>query len=93
MLVIGERVNGMFLKVKKGIQEKNKSIIQEVALDQVKAGANALDICVGPASDKPLEMMVWLVESVQEVTSIKLCIDTPKFDVMRPASRRAKIPR
>ena len=83
MLVIGERINGMFLDVKKGIQDKDKSIIQKVALDQVKAGANALDICVGPASDKPLEVMPWLVECVEEVTSIKLCIDTPKFDVMK----------
>ena len=83
MLVIGERINGMFLDVKKGIQEKDKSIIQKVALDQVKAGASALDICVGPASDKPLEIMPWLVESVQEVTSITLCIDTPKFPVMK----------
>jgi len=83
MLVIGERLNGMFLKVKKGIQEKDKSIIQKVALDQIKAGANALDICVGPASDKPVEVMAWMVEAVQEVTSIKLCIDSPKFDVMK----------
>jgi len=73
----------MFLDVKKGIQEKDKSIIQKVALDQVKAGANALDICVGPASDKPMEIMPWLVECVEEVTSIRLCIDTPKFEVMK----------
>ena len=83
MRVIGERINGMFLDVKKGIQEKDKSIIQKVALDQVKAGANALDICVGPASDKPIEIMPWLVECVQEVTSITLCIDTPKLEVMK----------
>ena len=93
MFVIGERVNGMFLDVKKGIQEKDKSIIQKVALDQVAAGANALDINVGPASDKPLEAMVWLVEAVQEVTSITLCIDTPKFDVMKAGLEACKNPK
>ena len=66
MFVIGERLNGMFMDVRKGIQTKDKSIIQKVALDQIKAGANALDINVGPASDKPLETMVWLVEAVQD---------------------------
>jgi len=85
MKVIGERLNGMFLNVRKGIQENDKSIIQKVALDQIKAGANILDINVGPASDKPLETMVWLVETVQEVTDITLAIDTPKFDVMKAA--------
>ena len=93
MLVIGERLNGMFLNVKKGIQEKDKSIIQKVALDQVEKGASALDICVGPASDKPLEMMVWMVEAVQEVTGITLCIDTPKFDVMKAGLEACKNPK
>jgi len=92
MLVIGERLNGMFLNVRKGIQENDKSIIQKVALDQVKAGANALDINVGPASDKPLETMVWLIEAVQEVTSITLCIDSPKFDVMKAGLEACKNP-
>jgi 5-methyltetrahydrofolate corrinoid/iron sulfur protein methyltransferase len=73
----------MFMDVRKGIQTKDKSIIHKVALEQVKAGANALDINVGPASDKPLETMVWLIETVQEVTDITISIDTPKFDVMK----------
>lgn len=92
MFVIGERLNGMFLDVRKGIQTKDKSIIQKVALDQVKAGANALDINVGPASDKPLETMVWLIEAVQEVTSITLSIDTPKLDVMKAGLAACKNP-
>ncbi|UCD56605.1 MAG: dihydropteroate synthase, partial [Candidatus Hydrogenedentota bacterium] len=92
MYVIGERLNGMFMDVRKGIQAKDKSIIQKVALDQIKAGANALDINVGPASDKPLEAMVWLVETVQEVTDITLSIDTPKFDVMKAALEACKNP-
>ncbi len=93
MFVIGERLNGMFLDVKKGIQAKDKSIIQKVALDQVKAGANALDVCVGPASDKPLETMVWLVESIQEVTDITLSIDTPRFEVMKAGLKACKNPK
>ncbi len=92
MYVIGERLNGMFMDVRKGIQTKDKSIIQKVALDQVKAGANALDINVGPASDKPLETMVWLVETVQEVTDITLSIDTPRFEVMKAALEVCKNP-
>lgn len=92
MFVIGERLNGMFLDVRKGIQTKDKSIIHKVALDQVKAGASALDINVGPASDKPLETMVWLIETVQEVTNITLSIDTPKFDVMKAGLQACKNP-
>jgi len=93
MHVIGERINGMFLDVKKGIQNKDKSIIQKIAIDQVKAGATSLDVCVGPASDKPLETMVWLVEGIQEVTDITLCIDSPRFEVMKAGLEACKNPK
>jgi 5-methyltetrahydrofolate corrinoid/iron sulfur protein methyltransferase len=92
MFVIGEKLNGMFMDVRKAIQTKDKSIIHKVALDQVKAGANALDINVGPASDKPLETMVWLIEAAQEVTDITISIDTPKLDVMKAALEVCKNP-
>ena len=44
MYVIGELINGMFTNVKKAIQEKDGSIIQELATAQEKAGAWAFEI-------------------------------------------------
>jgi len=92
MFVIGERINGMFQNVKKAIQERDKSVIQQVALKQLKAGASALDINVGPTKGKPLDNMLWLIEAAQEVTDAPLCIDTPKFDVMQQAVKACKNP-
>ncbi|MEK7477223.1 MAG: dihydropteroate synthase [Candidatus Coatesbacteria bacterium] len=82
MYLIGERINGMFKNMRAAIGEKNKQVVQEVALAQLKAGAQALDINVGPASDKPLDAMMWLVEAVREVTDAPLAIDTAKWEVM-----------
>lgn len=81
MYVIGERLNGMFKKVRAAIQEKDKAAIQEVAQAQLKAGAQALDLNVGPASDKPVDAMLWLVETVREVTDAPLAVDSPRWDV------------
>ncbi len=39
MLVIGEKINGMYKEVGKAIREKDKETIQKLAKDQVEAGA------------------------------------------------------
>ncbi|MFC1734884.1 dihydropteroate synthase [Candidatus Hydrogenedentota bacterium] len=82
MYVIGERINGMFKDMRNAIKERDKSVVQGLANQQVEAGATALDINVGPASDKPLDAMLWLVEAAREVTNVPLCIDNPKWEIM-----------
>lgn len=83
MFVISERVNGLFKSVGKAIDEKDSQTIQAIAKRQVDCGANALDINIGPGrgSEGP-ETMKWLVETVQAVTKLPLCIDSPKTDVI-----------
>ena len=83
MFVIGERINGMYNDIKKAIQTKDKGPVQERALQQVKAGASALDINVGPATTDKEGAMVWLIETVREVTDITLSVDTAKFEAMK----------
>ena len=92
MFVIGERINGMFKEVKKAVQERDKGVIQDLALRQLKAGANALDVNVGPTKGKPIDNMGWLIETIQEVTDAPICVDTPKFDVMSEAIRTCTNP-
>jgi 5-methyltetrahydrofolate corrinoid/iron sulfur protein methyltransferase len=90
MFLIGERINGMFKDVAKAIKEKDKAIIQGLALKQISCGANCLDVNVGPASSDPKEAMEWLVKTIQEVTDISLAIDTTKLDVMEAGLRSCK---
>ncbi len=83
MLIIGERINGMFTDVKKAIQAQDPAPIVDLARRQVAAGANVLDINVGPASRDKLGAMQWLVGVVREAVDVPLCIDTPNAEVMR----------
>ncbi|MEK7448776.1 MAG: dihydropteroate synthase [Planctomycetota bacterium] len=82
MLVIGELINGMFKNVRKAIKEKDKSIIQEIARKQVAAGAQMLDVNVGPAAADEVAAMQWLVESIQEAVNVPLSIDSAKPPVI-----------
>lgn len=91
MIIIGERINGMFLDVRKAIQTKDKSVIQELARKQTSCGANYLDVNVGPASDDPKSAIVWLVETIQEVVDTPIAIDVyTKFEVMEAGVKACK---
>jgi 5-methyltetrahydrofolate corrinoid/iron sulfur protein methyltransferase len=92
MIVIGERINGMFNDVKNAIKNENREVIQKLALAQIEAGANVLDVNVGPASAKPELTMPWLVKAIQEVTDIQLSLDSPKLDVIKAGMEAIKTP-
>jgi 5-methyltetrahydrofolate corrinoid/iron sulfur protein methyltransferase len=83
MYAIGERINGMFKSVKEAIQTENPEAIQDLAKKQLAAGANCLDVNVGPAAADAVTAMGWLVKVIREVTDAPLAIDTTKPDVMR----------
>ena len=82
MLIIGELINGMYKEIGKAIKEKNKTVIQRCALEQIKAGADALDVNCGPASKQPLSDIQWLVQVVQEVTDKPLALDSSRPQVI-----------
>ncbi|UCE73591.1 MAG: dihydropteroate synthase [Methanomassiliicoccales archaeon] len=82
MIVISERINGLFRSVGKAIETKDEKAIQQLALDQIKAGADVLDLNTGPGMDNEPEVMAWLVKTIQDVTDAQLSIDTPKPEAM-----------
>src|SRR3989338_11432330 len=82
MFIIGELVNGMYKNIGRAIREKDKAEIQKCALEQIKAGADALDVNCGPASKNPLSDIQWLVEGIREVTDKPLCLDSSKPQVI-----------
>lgn len=90
MLVISERINGLFTAVGKAIDVRDPEFIHEHALKQIECGAQALDINVGPGRDDGPAAMDWLVRTVQEVTDLPLCIDTPGVKTMTAGVRACR---
>ncbi len=78
MILIAERINGMFKDVKEAIAGKNKKVIQDLARKQTEAGAAFLDVNVGTAAADQEGTMQWLVETIQETCSTPLCLDSQK---------------
>jgi len=78
MIIIAERINGMFTNIKQAIADKDKKVIQELARTQTEAGANYLDVNVGTAAADQAGAMQWLVETIQETCSTPLSLDSQK---------------
>jgi 5-methyltetrahydrofolate corrinoid/iron sulfur protein methyltransferase len=83
MFVIGEKINATRTSIAAAIRERDVVRIQEVATAQEQAGADALDINCGtvPAHEEP-EVMAWLVETVQAITDLPLCIDSANSEAL-----------
>jgi 5-methyltetrahydrofolate corrinoid/iron sulfur protein methyltransferase len=92
MFVVGELINGMYPYIGKAIKDKDKKTIQKYALEQIKAGADALDVNCGPVSKEPLLDIQWLIEAIQEVTDKTLCIDSSKPQVIESGLKIARNP-
>ena len=90
MLVIGELINGMYKAVGNAIKDRDKSVIQKLAKDQLDAGAAMLDVNTGPYEKNPKDAMKWLVETIQECCEAPLTLDSTKADVIEEGLKLAK---
>ena len=77
MLIIGEKINSSIPSVSAAIIAKDKAFIQKLAVDQAEAGANIIDVNAGAFLQEEAELLPWLVDIVQEVVDLPLCIDSP----------------
>jgi cobalamin-dependent methionine synthase I len=76
MVIIGENIHVIAKAVSTAIREKDAKVIRDLAKAQTEAGADYIDLNVGPMKKDPEENMHWLVNTVQEVTDLPLSIDT-----------------
>ncbi|KYH31913.1 methyltetrahydrofolate cobalamin methyltransferase [Neomoorella mulderi] len=82
MIIIGEKINGSIKRVAEAITKRDVEFIQKLAKDQEEAGANYIDVCAGTGPSIEVESLKWLIDVVQEVASIPLCLDSPSPEAL-----------
>lgn len=91
--VIGESLNVIGKEIGRGFRERDPKPIQEEALFQKSKGVDWIDINLGPAKKDGVELMPWVVETVQEVVDdIPLVLDTSNIDAIAAALPKCKLP-
>ena len=76
MIIIGENLHVIAGAVSTAIKERDAKVIQDLARAQVAAGADYIDLNLGPLRKDPEEIIQWVVNKVQEVVDLPLSLDT-----------------
>ena len=76
MIIIGEKINGSIPGTKKAIEKMDADYIRKLAKIQTEAGATYIDVCAS-INEGELDMVKWLVDLVQEVSDLPICLDSP----------------
>jgi len=76
MYILGENIHIISEKVKVALSERNARYFQELAVEQVEAGASALDLNLGPRKKDGEEVFPWIVQTVEAVVDVPLSFDS-----------------
>jgi len=76
MYIIGENIHIISPKVKKALAERDAEFFKASAIQQVEAGASAIDLNMGRQKHEWEEVFPWITKIVQEVVDVPLCIDS-----------------
>lgn len=82
MIIIGEKINGAIPSIKQAIAQRDEALIRERTAMQAAAGAHFLDCAPSTAPEIEYETMCWLIDLMQDVTEIPLCIDSPDAQLL-----------
>ncbi|WP_425058540.1 5-methyltetrahydrofolate:corrinoid/iron-sulfur protein co-methyltransferase [Sporomusa carbonis] len=77
MIIIGELINTSRKAISEAVDTRDADTIKKIALEQAEAGAHYIDVNCGNKLDDEVEIMKWLVSTVQEAVDTPLCIDSP----------------
>lgn len=84
--MIGERINPTARKkLAQGLRDGNLDMIEKEAEMQAEAGAHILDVNVGTHGIDEVQVMADVLTLLQQSTSIPLCLDSTKPDVLETA--------
>jgi 5-methyltetrahydrofolate corrinoid/iron sulfur protein methyltransferase len=76
MYIIGENIHIISDNVKAALANRDAGFFQKLAVAQVEAGAQALDLNLGPRKKDWEEVFPWMVKTVEAVTDVPLSLDS-----------------
>lgn len=92
MYIIGENLHILSPRFKEAVANRETAYVQELAQKQLAAGAQALDLNIGPQKKAGPEVVTWLVNAVQEVVDTTLSFDTTNLDAIITGLKLTKRP-
>jgi 5-methyltetrahydrofolate--homocysteine methyltransferase len=92
MLIVAERINSSRKSINEAVKAQDADFIRKEARSQTEAGAQYIDVNAGSFVGQEAEYLCWLVEVVQGVTELPLCLDSPDPTAIAAALKLVKKP-
>ena len=83
MIIVAERINSSRKSIAQAIENKDAEFLKAEALAQEKAGATYIDVNAGTFVNDEADRLKWVVEVVQEATTLPLCLDSADSEVIK----------
>ena len=93
MIIVGEKINSTLKAIRPAMEERDGQAIIDLAKRQYEAGAVYIDLNAGMFHDAEVEILQWLVETVQGAMDVPLCIDSPNPEAIKRALTVNKNPK
>ncbi len=87
MIIVGELINASRRPVAAALEAGDRETVERLAGDQVAAGADYLDVNAGLFEDREVELLCWLVETVQSAVQAPCSLDSPNPEAIEAAMR------
>ncbi len=88
MYIIGENIHIISEKVKAALAAKDREFFMDLAVRQVEAGAQAIDINLGPRKKDGEEVFPWIVETLEAVVDVPLVFDSTNIQGIEAGLRK-----
>ncbi len=91
MIIIGEKINATRKSIARALNDRDADAIVKVAIEQVRAGADYLDVNGGdPRAGKEVENMRWLMELICSNTDAGVAVDSADPEAAREGLSMAR---
>ena len=85
MYIIAENIHIISPRVKDAIRDKDGAFFRNLIAQMVEAGADAIELNIGPNKKRGHEVLPWLVEEAEKVTDLPLSLDTTNLMAIEAA--------
>lgn len=77
MIIIGEKINSTLKSIRPAMESRDEKAIKDLAKRQSEAGASFIDVNAGMFHENEIEILQWLIETIQSEIDTPFAIDSP----------------
>jgi 5-methyltetrahydrofolate corrinoid/iron sulfur protein methyltransferase len=85
MYIVAENIQILATGVKRALRNRDGAYIRNLIARMRDAGADCIDLNIGPSKRRGHEILPWLVQEAESVTDLPLCFDTTNLTAIEAA--------